>query len=69
MVLVKPEDYSGENPDPALIRYKDKTPKNVLEFSDGILEEYSTDEEDSSPAQDVVDTVGKPFSLNLPLTR
>ncbi|XP_066145829.1 protein FAM177A1 [Euwallacea fornicatus] len=48
MVLVKPEEYSGENPDAAAFCYKDKTPKQILQFSDGVLEEYSTDEEDSS---------------------
>ncbi|XP_066245451.1 protein FAM177A1 [Euwallacea similis] len=61
MVLIKPEEYSGEHPDAVALRYKDKTPKRVLQFSDGVLEEYSTDEEEpltssSQQSQTVVDT-------------
>ncbi|CAG2255353.1 unnamed protein product [Mytilus edulis] len=36
---------------------KKKQPRRILHFSDGILEEYSTDEEDENPPQPVVDTV------------
>ncbi|KAH0999652.1 hypothetical protein HUJ04_006038 [Dendroctonus ponderosae] len=49
-VLVKPEDYLGDHPDPVLLKYKDKTPRNVLTFSDGVLEEYSSDEEEKTPS-------------------
>ncbi|VDI09020.1 Hypothetical predicted protein [Mytilus galloprovincialis] len=35
---------------------KKKQPRRILHFSDGILEEYSTDEEDENPPQPVVDT-------------
>ncbi|CAC5364522.1 unnamed protein product [Mytilus coruscus] len=34
---------------------KKKQPRRILHFSDGILEEYSTDEEDENPPQPVVD--------------
>lgn len=58
MVLVKPEDYLGDHPDPTLLKYKDKTPKNVLQFSDGVLEEYSSDEEETpAPTQSIADPV------------
>ncbi|KAL1489601.1 hypothetical protein ABEB36_013550 [Hypothenemus hampei] len=46
MVLVKSVDYSDETPDPNYIKYRNKIPKRSLTFSDGIMEEYSTDEDE-----------------------
>ncbi|XP_030758335.1 protein FAM177B [Sitophilus oryzae] len=47
MVLIRPEDYAGDNADNiSQVSYSVKTPKRVLQFSDGVLEEYSTDEEE-----------------------
>ena len=44
---------AGENP-----QKKKKVPRRILHFSDGILEEYSTDEEEETkPLQPVVDPV------------
>ena len=44
---------------------KNKAPRRILHFSDGVLEEYSTDEDedenDSSPLQPVVDPVSQGF--------
>lgn len=58
MVLLRPEDLSGENANPALASYTLKTPKRTLQFSDGTLEEYSTDEEDNTPThKEIVDPV------------
>ena len=36
---------------------RNKKPKRVLHFSDGILEEYSSDEEDSKEVKEIVDPV------------
>ncbi|XP_050301459.1 protein FAM177A1-like [Anthonomus grandis grandis] len=58
MVLIRPEDYSCDNPDPAVAVYKSKTPKQILEFSDGVLEEYDTDDElipDQAQQEQIVD--------------
>nr|XP_023018548.1 protein FAM177A1 [Leptinotarsa decemlineata] len=50
MVLVRPEDIQRSNPVEGQIQLTSsinvKTPKRVLHFSDGVLEEYSSDEED-----------------------
>lgn len=63
MVLVRPESYEGaseENGQEAVVKVK--TPKRVLHFCDGTLEEYSSDEEevDAPKEQTVVD----PVSIN-----
>lgn len=59
MVLVRPESYesTGENGQEAAVKVK--TPKRVLHFCDGTLEEYSSDEEevDAPKEQTVVDPV------------
>ncbi|CAG9762468.1 unnamed protein product [Ceutorhynchus assimilis] len=56
MVLIRPEDYCDENAPPNVASYKHKTPKRTLTFSDGLLEEYSTDDEDygDKPTQEIV---------------
>lgn len=59
MVLVRPEDHKIPNgSDVAATSVKVKTPKRILEFCDGVLEEYSTDEEDEVPVPEpIVDVV------------
>ena len=47
---------------------KKKEPRRILHFSDGILEEYSTDEEeDQPPTQPVVDPVCMNLKSGFPL--
>ncbi|XP_076273995.1 protein FAM177B [Rhynchophorus ferrugineus] len=47
MVFIQPEDYADDQCDNvSQASYKMKTPKRVIQCSDGILEEYSTDEEE-----------------------
>lgn len=53
MVLLRPENLqvlNGSDVQEATVKVK--TPKRVLQFSDGILEEYSTDEEDNVPKKE-----------------
>lgn len=60
MVLVRPEDHKIPNgSDVSATTVNVKSPKRILEFCDGILEEYSTDEEDDAPEEhvDVVSTL------------
>ncbi|CAH1173983.1 unnamed protein product [Phaedon cochleariae] len=55
MVLVRPENTQNSNAiEGQHAAVKVKTPKRVLHFCDGTLEEYSTDEEDYTPKQDSV---------------
>lgn len=61
MVLVRPEENLISNEaDSQNATVRVKTPKRILHFSDGILEEYSTDEEDnvdnSKNNQEIVNT-------------
>ncbi|XP_056645433.1 protein FAM177A1 [Diorhabda sublineata] len=51
MVLIRPEEKQNMAQVEGQNSIKVKTPKRVLHFSDGILEEYSTDEEDNSTTQ------------------
>lgn len=58
MVLVRPEDnHFATGSDIQEITVKVKTPKRVLQFCDGVLEEYSTDEEDNLKEEPAVDPV------------
>ncbi|XP_060530844.1 protein FAM177A1 [Cylas formicarius] len=51
MVLIRPDSEADKHRP-----YHNKTPKRVLHFSDGTLEEYSTDDEEvDSPHKEVVD--------------
>lgn len=64
MTLINPDEskarVSDGEPSAAI---KVKEPKRILHFSDGILEEYSTDEEDSTPKQEeLVDPVSLLFA-------
>lgn len=62
MVLVRPEDHKiSDGSDASAVAVKMKTPKRVLQFCDGVLEEYSTDDEEESytkqePLVDLVST-------------
>lgn len=51
MVLVRPEEQDIPKGHVQEAAVKVKTPKRILQFSDGILEEYSTDEEDNVPQE------------------
>lgn len=52
MTLIDPEEFKNVSEgDSNYSTIKLKTPKRVLHFCDGVLEEYSDDEIDSSPAQ------------------
>lgn len=54
MVLVRPEDHKiRDHSDVSATTVEIKTPKRILEFCDGVLEEYSTDEEDDAPEKHV----------------
>lgn len=59
MVLVRPEDHKiPDGSDASATTVKMKTPKRVLQFCDGVLEEYSTDEEEDYIKQEpLVDLV------------
>ncbi|KAJ8933488.1 hypothetical protein NQ318_016868 [Aromia moschata] len=49
MVLLRPEENQSSNEGNVEgASVKVKTPKRVLHFSDGVLEEYSTDEEEAT---------------------
>lgn len=49
MVFIQPEDIADDKCDNiSQASYKMKTPKRVIHCSDGILEEYSTDEEEDN---------------------
>lgn len=70
MVLVRPEDHKiPDGSDASVIAVKIKTPKRVLQFSDGVLEEYSTDDEESytkhEPLVDLVSTFYKVHYVHL----
>ncbi|XP_044255862.1 protein FAM177A1 [Tribolium madens] len=53
MTLINPDEFKNQNsdggPDASI---KVRTPKRILHFSDGILEEYSDDEVDNTPQQE-----------------
>lgn len=52
MVLVRPEEnHLNENTGTSETAVKVKTPKRILHFSDGTLEEYSTDDEETTLPQ------------------
>lgn len=54
MTLIDPEEYKNvSEEDPNYSTIKLKTPKRILHFCDGVLEEYSDDEIDSQPTQTV----------------
>lgn len=60
MTLINPDEYKAENPEGSLnAAIKVRTPKRILHFSDGILEEYSDDEVDNTPKEEqaIVDPV------------
>lgn len=55
MVLIRPEDRQiSDGLESQAASVKVKTPKRVLHFSDGVLEEYSTDEEDNVKQDGVI---------------
>ncbi|XP_044748305.1 protein FAM177B [Coccinella septempunctata] len=59
MTLIDPDEYKNSpEGDSNYSAIKLKTPKRVLHFCDGVLEEYSDDEVDCTPSQTVaaVDT-------------
>ncbi|KAL3267394.1 hypothetical protein HHI36_011523 [Cryptolaemus montrouzieri] len=63
MTLIDPDEYkSAVDGDPFYAAIKLKTPKRVLHFSDGVLEEYSDDEIDCSPKE--VKAVVDPATLS-----
>lgn len=60
MVLVKPEEHNiSDGSDVSASIVKVKTPKRVLQFCDGVLEEYSTDEEDN-----IVENINEKVSVD-----
>ncbi|KAJ8981152.1 hypothetical protein NQ317_013817 [Molorchus minor] len=54
MVLVRPESSDPNIHNGQQAAVKVKTPKRVLHFCDGVLEEYSSDEEVEVPKQEIV---------------
>jgi hypothetical protein len=61
MVLINPDEYKNTGAvSDQHAAVKMRTPKRILHFSDGVLEEYSDDEFDNTPKEEeqaVVDPV------------